>query len=65
MSGVISFIFLHLFIRSRYKKVIENFDEENNSKRINGNIILTLYIVFTFSFLLLIAFYNAENNGTI
>lgn len=64
MSGVISFIFLYLFTKKRYKKIIRIFNEESNSKRINGNIILTTYIIFTFSFLLFIAFYNVENNGS-
>lgn len=65
MCGVICFLFLYFFTKKRYKKVIDNFKEESNSNRIAGNIILTIYIIFTFLFLVFIAFYNGGNNGTL
>ncbi|WP_431427158.1 hypothetical protein ACRASQ_14315 [Bacteroides hominis] len=46
------------FLRKRYKKVIDRYEDENNVQRKAGAWILTLYIVSTFTFLIIEALWR-------
>ncbi len=48
--------FIYFFRKERYKKILENYDKQETSKKIWGTIIVSIYIIIT----LLLHFYFSE-----
>ncbi|RXQ96060.1 hypothetical protein EO244_04250 [Ancylomarina salipaludis] len=56
--GIFLLICLLHFLKFRYKRIIEKYKNEDSRSRVRGNLIVTLYVIFSFVFLLGIAFYK-------
>ncbi|HNM33060.1 MAG TPA: hypothetical protein PKM51_09905 [Chitinophagales bacterium] len=49
--------FIYFFRRERYKKIVENYDEQPQSKKTMGSIIVSIYVIVT----LVLHFYFSEH----
>lgn len=57
-AGVFIVTSLIFFVGSRYKRIIEKYEREKKKSRIRGNFIVTMYVILSFTFLLVVAFYK-------
>jgi len=56
--GIFMLTCLLHFFKFRYKRIIEKYQNEDYTSKVRGNLIVTLYVIFSFAFLLGIAFYK-------
>ncbi|MGQ1910793.1 hypothetical protein ACT3CE_13515 [Marinifilum sp. RC60d5] len=58
--GIFIITSMLFFINSRYKHIVEKYKIESDMARSIGNLFVGVYVVLSFAFLLVIAFYRPE-----